>query len=91
MNGENNTEHSVHLKNKKELFIEGVKSIDSFDSSEFLIQTIMGYMHIMGKGLTLGKMDNDKDELTIKGEVNKIEYVTSKKEKNSGLLKKIFK
>ena len=51
----------------------------------------MGYMHITGKGLMLGKMDNDKEELTIKGEVNKIEYVSSGKEKSGGLLKKIFK
>jgi sporulation protein YabP len=71
--------------------IEGVKTIDSFDSNEFLIETIMGYMHIEGKGLMLGKMDNDKEELSIKGEVNKIEYINSKKDKQGGVLKKIFK
>lgn len=91
MNEEINLKHSVKLINKSDLVIEGVKSIDSFDSSEFLIETVMGYMHITGKGLMLGKMDNDKEELTIKGEVNKIEYVSSGKEKSGGLLKKIFK
>ena len=91
MNEEINLKHSVKLVNKSDLVIEGVKSIDSFDSSEFLIETVMGYMHITGKGLMLGKMDNDKEELTIKGEVNKIEYVSSGKEKRGGLLKKIFK
>ena len=92
MNEENNLKHKVSLTNKKDLLIEGVKTIDSFDSSEFLIETIMGYMHISGKGLMLGKMDNDKEELTIKGEVSKIEYVNASKEKNNGgLLKKIFK
>ena len=30
--------HQVTLTNRKELFIEGVKSIQSFDSSEFLIE-----------------------------------------------------
>ena len=91
MNEENNFKHSVNLVNKKDLVIEGVKSIDSFDSNEFLIETVMGYMHIVGKGLMLGKMDNDKEELIIKGEINKIEYVSSGKEKSGGLLKKIFK
>ena len=91
MNEEINLKHSVKLVNKSDLVIEGVKSIDSFDSSEFLIETVMGYVHITGKGLMLGKMDNDKEELTIKGEVNKIEYVSSGKEKSGGLLKKIFK
>lgn len=89
---DNNLKHKVILVNKNDLLIEGVKTIDSFDSSEFLIETIMGYMHITGKGLMLGKMDNDKEELTIKGEVNKMEYVSMGKDKNpGGLLKKIFK
>ena len=91
MNEENTLKHSVKLTDKKDLLIEGVKTIDSFDSSEFLIETIMGYMHITGKGLMLGKMDNDKEELSIKGEVNKIEYINSKKDKQGGVLKKIFK
>ena len=91
MSEENSVKHSVKLANKKDLLIEGVKTIDSFDSNEFLIETIMGYMHIEGKGLMLGKMDNDKEELSIKGEVNKIEYIDYKKEKTGGILKKIFK
>ena len=88
---ENNLKHKVVLNNKNDLFIEGVKTIDSFDSSEFLIETVMGYMHISGKGLMLGKMDNDREELTIKGIVNKVEYVSSNKDKNGSFLKKIFK
>ena len=91
MSEENSVKHSVKLANKKDLLKEGVKTIDSFDSNEFLIETIMGSMHIEGKGLMLGKMDNDKEELSIKGEVNKIEYIDYKKEKTGGILKKIFK
>ena len=88
---ENNLKHKVSLTNKKDLLIEGVKTIDSFDSNEFLVETIMGYMHIEGKGLMLGKMDNDNEELTIKGEINKLEYVNSNKDKEKSFLKKIFK
>jgi sporulation protein YabP len=91
MSEENNLKHKVSLTNKKDLLIEGVKTIDSFDSNEFLVETIMGYMHIEGKGLMLGKMDNDNEELTIKGEINKIEYVNSNKDKEKSFLKKIFK
>ena len=84
--------HQVVLTDRKEMVIEGVKTIQSFDSSEFLIETIMGYMLIKGKGLMLGKMDNDKEELTIKGEVNSMEYISSSKDKvNGGILKKLFK
>ena len=91
MSEENNLKHKVSLTNKKDLLIEGVKTIDSFDSNEFLVETIMGYMHIEGKGLMLGKMDNDNEDLTIKGEINKLEYVNSNKDKEKSFLKKIFK
>ena len=89
---ETNFKHQVTLTNRKELFIEGVKSIQSFDSSEFLIETIMGYMVIKGKGLMLGKMDNDNEELFIKGEVSGFEYVNPSKDKNNqSFIKKLFK
>lgn len=92
MNEENQSlKHQLTLTNRKELFIEGVKTIQSFDSSEFLIETIMGYMVIKGKGLMLGKMDNDNEELSIKGEVSAIEYISAVKDKNNGFLKKLFK
>ena len=95
MSEENNSstlKHEVTLTNRKEMFIEGVKTIQSFDSNEFLIETIMGYMLIRGKGLMLGKMDNDNEQVSIKGEVSSMEYINSSKEKTSGgLLKKIFK
>jgi sporulation protein YabP len=94
MSEENNNtlKHQVTLTDRKELFIEGVKTIQSFDSNEFLIETIMGYMVIKGKGLMLGKMDNDNEQLSIKGEVCAIEYVSASKDKvNGGFLKKIFK
>ena len=84
--------HKVTLVNKNDLLIEGVKTIESFDSTEFLVESVMGFIHIKGKGLALGKMDNDKEELTIKGEVISFEYISSSKEKgNGGFFKKIFK
>ena len=92
MSEENNLKHELTLTNRKEMFIKGVKTIESFDSSEFLIETIMGYMVIKGKGLMLGKMDNDNEELYIKGEVSGLEYVNPSKDKNNqGFLKKLFK
>ena len=92
MNEENNLKHQVTLTNRKELFIEGVKNIQSFDSNEFLIETIMGYMVITGKGLMLGKMDNDNEELSIKGEIVSMEYINASKDNNNkGFLKKLFK
>ena len=87
----NEIKHSLTLTSKNDLLIQGVKSIESFDSNEFLIETIMGHMLIKGKGLTLGKMDNDNEELNIKGEVNSMEYIVGKEKGNHGFFKRIFK
>ena len=45
------------------------------------------YMVIKGKGLMLGKMDNDNEELFIKGEVSGFEYVNPNKDKNNHIKK----
>ena len=51
-----------------------------------------GILTIKGKGLMLGKMDNDNEELSIKGEVSAMEYVNVNKDKTTGgILKKLFK
>ena len=58
---ETNPYHNVVLKDRKILEITGVKQIDSFDASEFLLETAQGWMVISGKDLTLGKLDTKKE------------------------------
>ena len=93
ININNNLKHDLSLTNRKELLVTGVKNIDSFDSEEFLIQTTLGFLHIKGNNLTLDKMDNENNELTIKGQIDSLSYVNSQKgEENKGnIFKKLLK
>ncbi len=93
ININSNLKHDLNLVGRKELVVTGVKGIDSFDSEEFLIETNLGFLHIKGSGLTLDKMDNDSNELIIKGQFNSLSYVSGQKGKESkgNFLKKIFK
>lgn len=88
-----NLKHDLNLISRKELSITGVKNIDSFDSEEFLIETNLGFLHIKGKDLTLDKMDNENNELLIKGHINSLSYVSSQKGKDSkgNFFKKLLK
>ena len=89
---EENKKHSIFINERRELIVEGVLKLDSFDKNEFLIDTSKGYLHIMGKDLSLGNMDTEKETLTIEGTINSLEYLENKnKEKKEGFFQRIFK
>lgn len=90
----NNLKHNITLTDRKELLVTGVKNIESFDSEEFLIETNLGFLHIKGTGLTLDKMDNENNELIIKGQINSLSYVNANgkgKEAKGNFFKKLLK
>ena len=93
ININNNLKHDLNLANRKELVVTGVKTIDSFDSEEFLIVTNLGFLHIKGNDLTLDKMDNENNELLIKGHINSLSYVSNQKGKEAkgNFFKKLLK
>lgn len=93
ININSNLKHSLNLEDRKELSISGVKNIDSFDSEEFLIETNLGFLNIKGNDLTLDKMDNENNELLIKGHINSISYVSGQKSKDNkgNFFKKLLK
>lgn len=93
ININNNLKHDLSLTSRKELQITGVKNIDSFDSAEFLIQTVLGFLHIKGSNLTLDKMDNENNELIIKGQIDSLSYVSEHKgkENKGNIFKKLLK
>jgi len=89
-----NYNHTFNLVERKNVSISGVKKIDSFDSEEFLIESVMGMMILKGEGLELVKLDTREGVVTIKGMVNSLTYVdemTSKKSKENSVLSRLFK
>ena len=71
--------HHVYLKDRKTLELTGIKKIESFDSLEFLIETSLGYLNIKGTDLALVRFDQEKKEVSIKGNIDSISYVSNKK------------
>ncbi len=83
--------HSIFIKERKGIVIEGVKKLDSFDKQEFLIETTQGYLHILGHELTLGGMDMEKGHLAIDGTIDALQYLKEETKKKEGFFKKLFK
>lgn len=85
--------HNIAISERKNIVINGVKKIDSFDEEEFLIETTMGYLFLKGEGLEIVKLDTYQGNVSIKGKINSFNYVESatKREKEPSLIGKLFK
>ncbi len=85
--------HGITLTERKNLMITGVKKIENFDSEEFLLDTIMGFLVVKGEGLELIKLDTLQGTVAIKGQVNAMTYIEEgkKKGKEEGLFTRLFK
>ena len=88
----NNYNHSINMLERKTLVITGVKKIDTFDKIHFILDTTMGFMVIKGEDLELIKLDTLSGNVTIKGNINSIEYLLENKKSNEeGIISRLFK
>ena len=90
---ESNIGHKIEINERKTAVISGVKKLESFDSKEFFFESVMGYIVIKGEGLELIKLDTRDGNLSIKGKVNSLTYLSAggKKVKEESMLSKLFK
>ncbi len=89
----NSFNHAVSINERKNVLITGVKKLENFDSKEFFLESIMGFILIKGEGLELIKLDTFQGTLSIKGKVNSLNYLESggKKANKESMLSKLFK
>ena len=92
-NNIDNYNHAINLIERKNMLVTGVKKIDNFDSEEFLMDTVMGYLIIKGHDLELLKLDTMQQTVSIKGQVNSLAYVENNKtkDKDTSIITKLFK
>lgn len=87
-----NYNHGISLLERKNLVITGVKKIENFDSEQFLLETIMGFIAIKGEQLELVKLDTLQGNVSIKGTINMISYAEDmKKDKENSIFNRLFK
>ena len=92
-NSINSYNHGINLFERKSLVITGVKKIENFDSEQFLLETIMGFMVIKGSELELVKLDTLQGNVSIKGNVSGINYVeeNTRKNKEETIFNRLFR
>ena len=86
--------HTLNMIDRKKITISGVKKVDSFDSEEFLIESVMGYIVLKGSELELLKLDTKDGVVSIRGLINSINYVdegVNKKKQENSVISRLFK
>ncbi len=74
------------------VMISGINKIISFDDEEFLLESVMGNIHLKGENLELLKLDTNDGNVKIKGKINSFMYLDGKeKTKEDSFITKLFK
>ncbi len=82
----------IKIIDRSSISISGVSKIVSFDDEEFLLETNMGNLRILGNNLELLKLDTTDGNVKIKGKINSFMYIEGKtNKKEDSLLNKLFK
>ena len=89
----NSYNHSINILERKNILVTGVKRIESFDDTEFLMETVMGYLALKGENLELLKLDTMQGNVSIKGLLKSFAYLDDglKKDKESSIISRLFK
>ena len=72
---ENTFNHGISIAERKNIIVTGVKKIESFDNEEFLMDTTLGFLVIKGSGLEIIKLDTYQGNVSIKGQVDSLNYM----------------
>ena len=85
---------TITIIDRSTISITHAKNVISFDANEFLIDTPFGNLKICGKNLAIEKMETEKENLVVKGQIDNISYVSVKSikdNKKESIFTKIFK
>lgn len=73
--------HKIWLSGRKTGTISGVNDIISFDEHEILVDTDMGMLTIRGKELHINRLNLEKKEADLEGQVDSLVYSTRGKQR----------
>lgn len=78
------------LTDRKELNVEGVKEVVSFDETGASLVTENGELEVTGADIRILDLDTSSGKVLITGRIDSLVYVADNSEKRKGLLGKLF-
>ncbi|PSL42262.1 sporulation protein YabP [Salsuginibacillus halophilus] len=83
--------HDVILKGRRSLDVTGVEEVEHFDSQEFLLQTVMGYLSVRGHDLYMKNVNVEDGLVSIEGKVEDLVYLDAPAGNKKPWFKSLFK
>ena len=82
--------HNFILNDRKELKLDGILSVVSFQEDSAELETNFGFCQITGKNLHMARLDLEKGEAEMTGEFESVYYPPSLGEQKKGFFQKLF-
>lgn len=86
--------HNLSLSGRKELTLEGVQHVETFDEAEIVLETSMGTLVLRGEGLHITSLNLETGSLTAEGFFKSLQYQEGRekgKARGKGIWKRILK
>ena len=84
--------HNITINERKNITLTGIKKLNSFDDSEFFVDSVMGAILIKGEELELINLDTYTGKLSIKGKIDSVNYLdNNRKIKGENIVARLFK
>lgn len=92
---ERGEEYIITLKNRKGFRATGVMNVDSYDDSEIMAETKLGFLRIRGEQLHILSLNLEDEILEVEGYFEALEYFEDKgtkfRNKSKGILNKLLR
>ena len=82
--------HSITLKDRKDMRIDGVTEVISFDELYVMLKTQCGDMAIEGKDLKIAVLEIDAGIVVLSGTVSGVYYSDPQNKEKRSFVKKLF-
>ena len=80
----------LHLEDRRQLRIGGVKEVISFDDGGAVVLTENGELSVEGEGIRISNLDKDSGEIEITGKIDAMIYSVDSSDKKKGLRSRLF-
>ena len=83
--------HAVVLKDRKDMRIDGVSEVVSFDEHYVMLKTQCGDMAIEGNDLKIAVLEIDAGIVVLSGTVSGVYYSDEQKKEQRSFVKRLFR
>ncbi len=92
MNGQTEKNyHAFSVTMRKEMSIQGVREVESFDENSVILHTLGGEMTVEGSDLRIGVLDTDRGVVTLSGKIDGVFYTGDHAEEKRSFLGRLFR